>query len=196
MPSVRRRNNRSRIARNPASVLPVPVGETSSRCSPAAIGGHASRCAGVGPSGKAPVNQSPTGPESNPSASLASMSIVCIPAVMGHPGPIGSFSRNRLSLGSKTARGRNQSMLTKGVRPGNRVTRKDRLKRSIAGNSTTPVSGSARFIPQVRLLDPEWAKLVCVPVSGIASPPMSRPRRPEIGFVLHKEARIHPTLTL
>ena len=77
-------------------------------CSPAAIGGQASRCAGVGPSGKAPANQSRTGPESDPSASLASMSIVCIPAVMGHPGPIGSLSRNRLSLGSKTARGRNQ----------------------------------------------------------------------------------------
>ncbi len=44
--------------------------------------------------------------------------------------------------------------------------------------------------------DPAWAKLVCLPASGIASPPMSRPRRPGIGFVLHKEARIHPTLTL
>ena len=44
--------------------------------------------------------------------------------------------------------------------------------------------------------DPAGAKLVCVPASGIASPPMSRPRRPGIGFVLHKEARIHLTLTL
>src|SRR5271157_5462941 len=44
--------------------------------------------------------------------------------------------------------------------------------------------------------DPAWAKLVCVPASGIASPPMSRPRRPGIGFVVHKQARIYPTLTL
>ncbi len=60
-----------------------------------------------------------------------------------------------------------------------------------------PVSASAGPIPrQSGRPDPAWAKLVCVPASGIASLPMSRPRRPGIGFVLHKEARIHPTLTL
>ncbi len=41
-----------------------------------------------------------------------------------------------------------------------------------------PVSGSAGPIPrQSGPPDPAWAKLVCVPASGIASPPMSRPRR-------------------
>ena len=47
------------MARNAASVLPVPVGETSSTCSPAAIDGQASACAGVGPSGNAVSNQPP-----------------------------------------------------------------------------------------------------------------------------------------
>ena len=60
-----------------------------------------------------------------------------------------------------------------------------------------PVSRSAGPIPrQSGLPDPAWAKLLCVLASGIASPPMSWPRRPGIGFVLHKEARISPTLTL
>src|SRR5208282_904992 len=59
------------------------------------------------------------------------------------------------------------------------------------------VSGSGGPIPrQSGPPDPAWAKLVCVPASGTANPPMSRPRRPKIGFVLHKETRIHPTLTL
>src|SRR5262249_17871406 len=53
--------SRSRIARNAARVLPVPVGETRSTCSPAAIGGQAIACAGVGPSGKLDSNQPRTG---------------------------------------------------------------------------------------------------------------------------------------
>ncbi len=42
--------SRSSAHRNAASVLPDPVGADSSTCPPAAIAGHACRCAGVGAS--------------------------------------------------------------------------------------------------------------------------------------------------
>ena len=56
------------------------------------------------------------------------------------------------------------------------------------------VAGRNRLSGFVRIL--VAAVIVCVPAPGTASPPMSRPRRHGIGFVLHKESRIHPTLTL
>ena len=46
--------------RKPASVLPDPVGAATSVCSPAAIGGQAASCAGVGPSGNRSRNQAAT----------------------------------------------------------------------------------------------------------------------------------------
>ena len=56
------------MARNAASVFPVPVGETSRRCSVAAIGGQARACAGVGPAGNADSNQIRTGSDSSATA--------------------------------------------------------------------------------------------------------------------------------
>ena len=46
--------------RKPASVLPEPVGAATSVCSPAAMGGQAASCAGVGPSGKRSRNHAAT----------------------------------------------------------------------------------------------------------------------------------------
>ena len=46
--------------RKPASVLPEPVGAATRVCSPAAMGGQAASCAGVGPSGKRSRNQAAT----------------------------------------------------------------------------------------------------------------------------------------
>jgi len=65
------------------------------------------------------------------------------------------------------------------------------------GGHACSVSRFARPIPRRSgLPDPEWAELVCVPASGMASPSMSRPRPPGIGFVLHKECRIYCRLIL
>src|SRR5688572_15880848 len=46
--------------RNPARVLPEPVGAATRVCSPAEIGGQAASCAGVGPCGKRSRNQAAT----------------------------------------------------------------------------------------------------------------------------------------
>jgi hypothetical protein len=59
-----------------------------------------------------------------------------------------------------------------------------------------PVAAPRPVAWHSELPDPAWAELVCVPASGMASPSMFRLRPPGIGFVLHKEGRIHPMLTL
>jgi hypothetical protein len=56
------------------------------------------------------------------------------------------------------------------------------------------VAGRNRLSGFVRIL--VAAVIVCVPASGIANPPLSRPRPPGIGFVSYKQTRINPALTL
>src|SRR5271166_4473470 len=51
------------------------------------------------------------------------------------------------------------------------------------------VAGRNRLSGFVRIL--VAAVFVCVPASGIANPPLSRPRPPGIGFVSYKQTRIH-----
>ena len=58
--------SRSSAQRNAASVLPDPVGATTSVLSPAAMASHASACAGVG-AAKVPVNHSRVGALKRPS---------------------------------------------------------------------------------------------------------------------------------
>ncbi len=62
--------SRSSTARNAASVLPLPVGASSSRCSPPAMAGQAWRCAAVGP-GNVAANQARVGADSTASAAVA-----------------------------------------------------------------------------------------------------------------------------
>src|SRR5690606_4246645 len=61
-------SNRSIAARNAASVLPDPVGATTSACSPEAIASHAPACACVGAS-NAPSNHARVGAEKGASGS-------------------------------------------------------------------------------------------------------------------------------
>jgi hypothetical protein len=70
--------------RNAASVLPDPVGATTSACEPELMASHAPDCAGVG-SANAPVNQSRVAGE-NRSSALLTLDILPLTAVKEHSG--------------------------------------------------------------------------------------------------------------
>ena len=59
-PSTPSRTSESMAARNAANVLPEPVGAAISAWRPLPMAGHASRCAGVAPSGNALANHACT----------------------------------------------------------------------------------------------------------------------------------------
>jgi hypothetical protein len=60
LPAAPSRINESMAARNAASVLPEPVGAAINACSPLAMAGHASSCAGVAPFGNVEANHACT----------------------------------------------------------------------------------------------------------------------------------------
>ncbi len=80
--AMRSRNTLSIAHRNADSVLPDPVGATTSACLPAEIAFQAPACAGVG-AGKAPRNQSCVAEVKRSSTSL-------IPPSSSRPGTSGS----------------------------------------------------------------------------------------------------------
>src|SRR5271157_1299663 len=70
------------------------------------------------------------------------------------------------------------------------------LRRCLLANWPRVSVGNWASLSRICTRWPAWSSWPTSSASGMDTPSMFRSRRPGIGFVLHKEIRIHPTLTL